>query len=940
MVADLLRLVDPEEHRRWLEAHRPAVDQAFMEGLKDAIDQRKVADPHRALELVTIAYAAAAVSSYPLAEALIRWAEGNVRMNLGAYQACDAAYATAAAAFAAHGDDFAVARLHSNRIYPLTQLGRHAEAFALADAARHHLLAAGQDGTRYTAVLEANVGVAYQEAGRYAEALAAFDRCRAVFAQLDDAVSVARTDINRAIVLEMMDRFVEATTVLETARASLASHAITADVARADLNLAHLAFRRGRYGDALEVYERAQSRFAEIDDEMESAFFDFSRAQVYLALNHFTDAHTCAERAHHTFAAQGMARYAIQAMTWQAAATHGMGDAARALTLLGRVREALVEREEPVEVALVDLQHAALLHQAGEDRLALDAARAAAEVFAAHDMPVRLAQARLAMAEACLHLGQAEAAAPLCAAALDMALEKTLPTLAYRARFGLGRAAEARGDDDAAAPLYRAAIADLKAIHRDLRLDEFQATFLDDKLDVYEAAVRLALRQGDVEGAFDVVEASKAGALLDLLARGLELAGAEDDALAKRIQELREAWHWHTSQLEGYAPGEEPSPVRAGEPGTWQAVREIERALGAAWQQFRLRSQPRATWAGGDPLPLTEVQARLPRDTALVAYYAVADAMLAFVVRSGGIEAIDLGIAPAEVDILVGMWRFDLDSLRLMLTELAPDELDGLARESQARLEQLYQALVAPLADSLAGCTQVIVVPHRSIHHLPLAALHDGERYLGERFRISILPGASLLRQTVSLPERLPPLVLAHSDGGRLAHVLDEARQVGRILPGARVLVEEQVTEARLRAEAAGCGLLHLATHGGFRADNPLFSWLRLADGRLTVRDVYGLRLAHADLVTLSACETGLGDPRGGDVMGLSQGFLAAGARSLLLSLWAVDDASTTELMVTFYRQLAAGRSKSAALQQAQWELRQTHPHPFFWAGFVLVGED
>ena len=152
--------------------------------------------------------------------------------------------------------------------------------------------------------------------------------------------------------------------------------------------------------------------------------------------------------------------------------------------------------------------------------------------------------------------------------------------------------------------------------------------------------------------------------------------------------------------------------------------------------------------------------------------------------------------------------------------------------------------------------------------------------------------------------------------------------------------IEDEASETRLREYGSTCGLLHLATHGAFRADNPLFSWLRLADALLTVRDIYRLRLPRTSLVTLSACEAGLEDLRGGNVLGLSQGFLATGARSLLLSLWAVDDASTAQLMAAFYRWLAQGKTNNAALHEAQREIHQRRSHPFYWAGFVLLGED
>jgi len=347
---------------------------------------------------------------------------------------------------------------------------------------------------------------------------------------------------------------------------------------------------------------------------------------------------------------------------------------------------------------------------------------------------------------------------------------------------------------------------------------------------------------------------------------------------------------------------------------------------------------------GGRRLSLADVQARLPDNTLLIEYYAVEGEMLAFLVNRRDVELVELGARTDDVEVLIGTWRFDLDSLRLMLPDLSPDEVAGLEADSRVHLQQLYQTLVAPLSGQLAAYRRLIVVPHGALHYLPFATLHDGQEYLVERFQISYLPGASLLPARTSevsadLRGLSCPLILAHSGDGRLPHTLDEARRVAAVLEGAEVFTEDEATEARLQEYGPACGLLHLATHGAFRADNPLFSWLRLADARLTVRDIYALRLPRASLVTLSACETGLGGLRGGDMLGLSQSFLAAGARSLLLSLWAVDDVSTAQLMAAFYRRLAAGQTKVSALQEAQQEVRERYPHPFYWAGFVLVGE-
>ncbi|HEY3475094.1 MAG TPA: CHAT domain-containing protein, partial [Anaerolineales bacterium] len=139
--------------------------------------------------------------------------------------------------------------------------------------------------------------------------------------------------------------------------------------------------------------------------------------------------------------------------------------------------------------------------------------------------------------------------------------------------------------------------------------------------------------------------------------------------------------------------------------------------------------------------------------------------------------------------------------------------------------------------------------------------------------------------------------------------------------------------------DSSTANVLHMACHGRFRHDNPLFSSLQLSDTWLTVRDTYRLDLRRCELVTLSACETGVNAVAPGDEwIGLARGFFSAGAPSLLVSQWIVDDESTAELMILFYSRLQEGTSPASALRYAQCQLLKTKPHPFFWAPFVLMG--
>ena len=178
---------------------------------------------------------------------------------------------------------------------------------------------------------------------------------------------------------------------------------------------------------------------------------------------------------------------------------------------------------------------------------------------------------------------------------------------------------------------------------------------------------------------------------------------------------------------------------------------------------------------------------------------------------------------------------------------------------------------------------------------------------------------------------------MAVSDS-RTTHIPDEAAFVASLLPEAQLFFGADATLDNFRRHAAGAKILHLAAHGIFRRDNPLFSAIRLADGDLNLID-----LPHAgldiDLVTLSACNSGSSVPVGGDeLLGMTRGFLSAGARNLLVSLWEIDDAATKDFMKSFYTSLLEGNSGQHAARDATRNARSLRAHPYYWAPFMLVG--
>ena len=286
------------------------------------------------------------------------------------------------------------------------------------------------------------------------------------------------------------------------------------------------------------------------------------------------------------------------------------------------------------------------------------------------------------------------------------------------------------------------------------------------------------------------------------------------------------------------------------------------------------------------------------------------------------------------------------------------------------QLQQMHQLLIAPIADVLpADPTElVVVIPHESLFYVPFAALQDAEeRYVIDRHTLLTVPAIQLLDLTLtSRPEPssltslvvgnptmptverttestatitippLPPLPGTESEAQAIAHLLQTEALLG-----------SAATEAHIMERMPAANVIHLATHGlldyvDTRDRVPIPGAIALApsetaDGLLTAREIAQLSL-DARLVVLSACDTGLGEITGDGVAGLSRSLIAAGADSTVVSLWAVPDTATADLMTVFYTNLQQGHSKAHALRQAMLKTKENYPHPLAWAAFVLVG--
>jgi CHAT domain-containing protein len=506
----------------------------------------------------------------------------------------------------------------------------------------------------------------------------------------------------------------------------------------------------------------------------------------------------------------------------------------------------------------------------------------------------------------------------------------------------LGLLSEALSDRAGAEAAFSRAIASIEEARAPLPAEEFRTAFLANKLIPYTEMVRLCLidgRPGRVAEALGYIEQARSRALMDMLGgAGRDSPRPQDRfeaGLYARLEMLREELNWLYSQIN--LPDND---IYSRGPDTmtefYDDVREREAAISEITLQLRQRNT--GTSPQAKLFEITTLMKDLGAQTAVVEYFSLDDRLMAFVVTNEGIDIVHLSETEETVEAAVRQFHFQLGTLRHGAASLQ-DYLPELTERARHHLGRLYDLLMRPI-EARIGTRRLVVVPHRVLHYVPYHALYDGSSYLIERREVCSVPSAAVLHHCLTAPRyRLEQATLLGVADQRNPRVREEVLALAHLFPDTVTLLDEQASRASLSEHSKTSHVLHLACHGNFRLDNPLFSSLQLADGWLTVRDVYQLHLTRCELVTLSACETGVNVLAPGDEwIGLARGFFSAGAPSLLVSQWIVDDEATAGLMIDFYSRLQAGSGPAAALRYAQCKLLAEKPHPYYWAPFVIIG--
>jgi CHAT domain-containing protein/Tfp pilus assembly protein PilF len=801
-------------------------------------------------------------------------------------------------------------RVAANNLTNLANLaarrGRYEEAL---DVYTEALALRRETGDRQGEALDLfNLGLLHLDWGDYPAALASLQESAAILDELDMPVRRAEVRGGIAAVRTAMGHLQAARTDLTEAVAEAAGDAYLGPslaMQRADL-LTEL----NELDQAAALYRQAQAGYRRLRDPTGQAEAEAGLAYLHLA------------RGDHEAAEEALSR------------------ALRMHQSMGDVRPAAM-----TQVLLGDVR---LLR--GDTTAALEAYRSALDAYQTLDDPVGTAVAEGALADLHLETGAFGRAEARYRAALARLEGQPVGPVRWRLRLGRGLALREQGRlDDAAAELRRS-MDEVETIGATLPVSERRYGYMDDKWSLYAELAKTEVARGRPAEAFEISERMRARQFVDLLARGRTGGRMPELALVREEENLRrQITHLSDELYAAAGTGGERRETREPTP----AVEQLREALADARQRYQRllarleESRPAyAALVTGAVASVPDAQRLVPAGAALIEYLVAEEWTLAFVVTNQGLAALEL---PADHETLRQLVRF-------LRGTLGPGD-DELWR---APLRRLHRELIAPLEEAgyLEGRTLLVIAPHAELQYLPFQALlgpgPDGERFLVEQYDIAYTPSASAWTQLAArgrstvgrglLAMAPQPEALIHSTG--------EVRGIGRDDAQAEVLVGSQATEGRFNRVAPGRAVVHLATLGVLNTRNPLFSHVQLnadelTDGRLEVHEVFGMTL-HADLVVLSACQTGLGSglrhdvPPGDDWVGLVRAFLYAGAHSVVASLWTVDDAATAELMERFHAELqsSGGGSNARSLAEAQRALlhEPRYANPFYWAAFRLTG--
>ena len=336
---------------------------------------------------------------------------------------------------------------------------------------------------------------------------------------------------------------------------------------------------------------------------------------------------------------------------------------------------------------------------------------------------------------------------------------------------------------------------------------------------------------------------------------------------------------------------------------------------------------------------LAALQKVLPENVLLIEYYPSNDILYIFVVTKESLQIKNVIVTRQRLYDIVREFRSSFTD---------PNDIE-YGRKLQKNRDLLYSLLLEPIEKSIDEKKEIIIIPGGLLWYLPMEILGgDGKPSLVEKKRVSYISSADILKlvsSKVKTSHKDAHLVAFGAPSGlNLQGTSKEVEKIGKIFTNSKIFTGDNASKKHLIKEAPVSGILHIASHGSLDRNDVNKSFIQFSknDPKLYLGEIYGIPLKDSALVTLSSCQSGLGeDNPGREFASLASAFTTAGASSVISSMWEVDDEATSQLFTEFYKNLKEGKSRAESLQLAKLKLMKNPKtsHPYFWGGFILMGD-
>jgi len=761
--------------------------------------------------------------------------------------------------------------------------------------------------------LEANLGGAWLIAGRYDRAAERIRHALRWFERAGAREETGVCHLNLGMNALVVADFPEAEKRFDRARRILSAAgkeqmALYAEAGAAVVRLASEA-DDASWGKLQEL----ATRFHERDDARATAWLHRELGAALLSLGALEAAAPEAEAAWKGFRGLGLAEDTARAAALHGRVTAELGGEQLAVSLLEQANAHWKRTGQRWAECRVRMEQARLVMRAGQPERALTSLRSALPTLDRHSRRGDAALCRALMAEAYLASRRPGLARRLALRARKDA--RLYPARLERPGMALvvSKAYAATGMSRQSRTWARRAVTELE--EHLLRFGRRRLRILvgGSRTRIYRDAVSVLLEHGGPAAerqALDLLSKARSPVLVEDVLSG---ARADRPGLRSALARLRDEL--------------------LGDPGRSDTRGARDRTLSRRMDSVRsrlapsLRTLPEALRKAWEERGFDRWSRRLG-DRRLVFFDRSGGAWRAFAVdRGGAVRCVDL---PLLTDALHEAWvpfRLTMDAAARTAIGQRPAFLKRTHSESLALLRRLRDAAWAPL--EIGADRPVVIVPDADLHAVPLEAAVQSA---GEAPLLTRLPHPALLRRPAAPASRRALLLRGEGEG-----TAPETEALRRRLLRAGWSVRRGSRRSDLRREPS-LALLHVAAHGTFHPESWLLSGMRLADGWLGLEQLPADRLRGA-LLCFTSCESGLASSHpGSDLEGWITSGLAAGARELVLTLWKVDDASSTVFTREFYPEWLAGFGAAAAAASARERIRRESPHPFHWAGFFAVG--